>query len=416
MTQIKAQPFDCMQYMYSEVQVPLIRCCLHFDRMLDEKRLRQSLKILMNNNPILQCKLSVKKRQWIKMQWEINRYLQVIDCQHDWEMNLQHALLYSLKKDEPPLKLFLIHHDGIDTLCITVSHMICDGRGFIQLLYQLADCYRNLEWNDCKTFDLREYEQSRSFKQITKDMSTFEKLHIARKKGLISSKDTLVPIPLEAGQSSDYIVKKCINQEQLQKIIAFAKAHKAGLNDMIMTAYARALYREYGWTTVNLPCPVDLRRFLKKNDNIGICNLTGNYFCSVKIELKDHFTDTLQQVSSQMQDQKKDNICLGGPILLHFLYRFLPYRILRKIFYKASPIPVTSYTNLGILDDKKLDFGSSIVEDAYIVTAKKKPPYYQLSISTFKNKCMLTSCFCGTRINFEKINRLMDVIVDELSL
>lgn len=88
--------------------------------------------------------------------------------------------------------------------------------------------------------------------------------------------------------------------------------------------------------------------------------------------------------------------CLKGPMLYNLLFRMLPFRTIKKMFYKISPVPVTSYSNLGLLDQTKFSFGDLAVEDAFLSTAVKNPPYFQVSISTYENCCTLTSSMYGT--------------------
>lgn len=184
---------------------------------------------------------------------------------------------------------------------------------------------------------------------------------------------------------------------------------------MILSAYMNALHTQFGWTDITLPCPVDLRRFSKTVEENSICNLTGNYFCHAKITNETSFEDILNMISEQMHAQKTSNNCLGGPIQFHLLYHLLPFRLLRKIFFLASPIPITSYTNLGLIEKNKLYFSQNEVKDAYIVTAIKQPPYFQITVSTFDNKCTLTSCLYANDCDQKTVLRLMDAIILEIN-
>jgi NRPS condensation-like uncharacterized protein len=195
---------------------------------------------------------------------------------------------------------------------------------------------------------------------------------------------------------------------------AFAKKYHASINDVFLTAYARALHEQFGWNDITIPSPVDLRRFGGERTKESVCNLAGNYYCNVQITQQENFTDTLQKVSAQMSMQKAGNECLKGPMLFHLLYKIMPYAILKKLFFRISPVPVTSYTNLGNIDEARLHFNGLQIKEAFFATAIKPVPYFQLTVSTFRNQCTLSSCTYAGGKDLKVIQGLMDQIMKQL--
>jgi NRPS condensation-like uncharacterized protein len=55
-------------------------------------------------------------------------------------------------------------------------------------------------------------------------------------------------------------------------------------------------------------------------------------------------------------------------------------------------VPVTSYSNLGVLNEERLRFAGGEIANASLATAVKRPPYYQLSLSTWRDTCTLSCC------------------------
>lgn len=92
----------------------------------------------------------------------------------------------------------------------------------------------------------------------------------------------------------------------------------------------------------------------------------------------------------QAVDLSAGDACLKGPILFHMLASLLSFESLEKAFFKLGGIPIVSYSNLGILDEKRLAFGTRGIESAFIATALKHPPSFQLSVSTFRGSCTMT--------------------------
>ena len=64
---IKGQPFDYMQYMYSFVQNPIIRGCIRFNGKLQGSKLRHAIEELALTYPILLCKYKVQKKHGLQI-------------------------------------------------------------------------------------------------------------------------------------------------------------------------------------------------------------------------------------------------------------------------------------------------------------------------------------------------------------
>lgn len=418
---LTAQPFDSMQYMYNSVQMPLIRCYIQFYEKLDVDRLKQAISSMISQYPILNCKFEYKKRRWVGYSFHLDDYLSIISETNNAGNEDQTIFTLNLESD-PPFKVFLNRYESSDSLCIVVSHILCDGRGFIELLYLLAKLYSTPILKQDK-FLFGQLIPRCSFDQITQQISFKEKVQILKNKSEFSAKDTQKAIPLTGNAIEPFLVVRTLDQETYLAVRSYAKKHNASVNDVILAVYMRVLHKQFGWSDITLPCPVDLRRFSKhvkepdKDISIehNICNLTGNYFCHATITKDTTLEEIIRTVSSQMIAQKTSNHCLKGPIQFHLLYRFLPKGILRRIFFGASPIPVTSYTNLGLIEKEKLHFSESEIEDAYIVTATKQPPYFQISVSIFDDKCTFTSCLYADYEDQIIVKNLMDSLVSELN-
>lgn len=411
---MKAQPFDVMQYFYSLVQPPLIRCCIRFDRKLEQNRLRTALERLLIVYPILKCTYHSNKREWIEADFSESDYLSIVTAESGDEKVIREKLLSTLEIGiDPPIRFWVMGGQEKDTLCVIVSHLVCDGRGFEQLLYAFATFYSTVDTVERMDNDKRICRR-RDFRQITDQFMFHEKRKILHSKALIPAGDTQRAILLGGDSANSTILTRTVSAEMFLRVHSFAKHYHASINDMFLTAYARSLHEQFGWNDITIPSPVDLRRFGGEKTKESVCNLTGNYYCKVQIGQQETFVTTLQKVSAQMRMQKEGNECLKGPMLFHLLYKIMPYAILKKVFFRISPVPVTSYTNLGNIDETRLHFKGTEIEDAFLATAMKPVPYFQLTVSTFRNQCTLTSCTCAEGKNLEVIQGLMDRIIIQI--
>lgn len=423
---IKAQPFDTMQYFYSRVQDPLIRCCIRFDGKIEKSKVMMSIKRLMYAYPVTRCRFDLKKQEWIESSFSTKDYLSIIDADDILNDTIYEGVNYSnndtrnniIEKQilssvrigiEPPVKFVLIRCHENDIICIIASHLLCDGRGFEQILYSFAEFYSRSNQDEVSDIYVR-----REFGQITKNISLKSKIKILHSKSLPIPDGVKEELPLMGKSGEAKLLIRQLDSVIFSKIHDYAKSNGASINDVILTAYVKSLHDLLGWNGVSIPCPVDLRRF-SNNSNSSVCNLTGNYYCRVKVSTDETFDELLKDISMQMRRQKQDTNCLKDPLLFHLLYHLLPNKILEKIFFKIASVPKLSYTNLGKIDEKKLIFANVPVKEAFIATATKPVPYFQLTVSTFKNVCTLTSCTCAEGKDLDLITSLMDNIYKQFT-
>lgn len=411
---IKAQPFDCMQFFYGKVQEPRIRCLIRFQDHISETALKGAAGLLINAIPLIGCVFNENLHCWEKRVFTADDIVSMVNVS---EVDEGAALKYLLTgidhTREPQVKMLLVREKTNDTLCVIINHMISDGGGFKEFLYLFSALYSKCE-NDAGYDGKTEIFGERSLSQLLRNLRFKGKLNILFSKSGSQKADPAMIMPIRGGSANPMIVMTCIEKEQFDVIHSFAKNRHASVNDVLLTAYIRALHRVTGCNKITVPCPVDLRKYRKADQRCGICNLTGNYICSVEIPPDATFDDTLRKVSIQMQNQKSSSVCLKGPMLFHMMFHVLPFNTMRKLFYKISPVPVTSYTNLGILDDAKLSFGNHMIDNAFISTAVKKAPYFQLSVSTCQKRCTLTSSLYGTEEDRKFISDFLSWIKNEL--
>lgn len=413
---IKAQPFDCMQYFYGAVQEPRIRCQIRLHGHMSEAALRKAVNLSLEAVPLIGCVFDEELHCWKKCGFTDRDIVQLIEGAKEDDGTVLQYLLKSIDHTrEPQLKIFLVREEKWDTLCIIINHMVCDGASFKEYLYLLCDLYSKCEMDP--NYDKKpEAAGERSLNQLLRNLSLREKLDILSSKSNSQKPDPAMIMPIKGDPTNPIIVMTHIEKERFDAIRSFAKARNASVNDVLLTAYVRALQQATGCRRITVPCPVDLRKYKSVGQRCGFCNLTSNYWCNVEIRSGEGFEETFQKVSDQMLAQKASNECLKAPMLFHVMCRLLPFETVRKLFYKVSSVPVTSYTNLGILDDDKLRFGSHVPYDAFISTAVKKAPYFQLSISTYRGCCTLTSSMYGTENDRKFIGGFLEQITNGINI
>lgn len=394
----RAEAFDIMQYFYRSVHKPLIHCFIHFTGHIDEIVLKAAVTQSLEAIPQIGCcfDTSTSRPCWRVHGFTGEDIVKVSACQDENQKEQAMKLLSSAIdiKREPQLKIFVVKGQTCDMLSIMINHMICDGAGFKEYLYLLAGLYTKLEQHIKSSMDLAYHTRSEG--QLFQNLGFREKTNILFSKVKIPKQEKQIGINLEGDKRNPFFVTCQISKDKFKMIKMYTRSKGVTLNDIVIAAYIRSLSRKTGNDRIILPCPVDLRKYLSEGKPHGICNLTSNYICDITVNKKDTFYDTMMQVSHQMKKQKENKNHLKPIMLLEFVFHIVPFRILQKSFHKLFTIPVVSYTNLGIIDKKSLQFGNTDIMEAFLTGAVKYVPYFQIAISTFDDNCTISCNLHGT--------------------
>lgn len=397
MKKYDVQPLDLMQFINTKYHEPFIHERIEFSGKLDEERFVNSINTLICAFPILKCRYDSKENTFVERDSLTGKELLRADCNG----GRNKILTESLDMSEKLIQFTLSEN----TLYITVSHLVCDGAGFKQLIYLLCDIYNG-------SFDgNHEFLMERNFSQLTKSLKrqtgmTFQML--LSMAGNYKNK----PIYAKAAAESIDVVEKTIPKEIMHKVHTVAKKQGATLNDVFLAAYARALCKQYRLNKVNIPCTVDLRKYTK--NKTGIANLTGTYNLNIKISGGEPFSKTLTAVSASMQKQKKTQNDIAGPMLLVSKYESSTLEGFLKLYGGMNTGAFTDYTNLGVLDNKRLRFNGTTIENAVGYSGLNKAPCFQIAVSSFKGETTISSLFQCAESEREKADLLMDAIVSEI--
>lgn len=294
-------------------------------------------------------------------------------------------------------------HDGLHII-IGISHILCDGNGFLQYLYLLADLYNG---NPISSIIKNDRNIAPYLKKIRIGKNT-EQTRVNRRKIFHSLRFT-------SDGTTPFCLYETINIDDLRKLKEKAVKYQSTLNDVFLSAYARVLAKLQHVETVKIPCPVDLRRFRQEREVLTIGNFTG-IFRKIPIEIKKNvtFTETLQQVHFEMELQKAHLRCFIGIPALYTAHRIMPLSIIRTICKMTYHVASTSYSNIGVIDDTKLSFSDCEIETCFITGSYRMTPDFQLSISTFKNECTLNCTIIGDNERKEKCQEILNLVKDEL--
>lgn len=389
---------------------------LHFVATLAEKldldRFKQAINFSANVFPLIRSGFNETKSQayWEDKGYTADDMMKLLETSNT-DKDVNEFICKEIDaQNGPQLKIEVIRNDKNDTLCVLINHMLCDAAGFKQYLYMLSDIYSNMKENS------NYFPTSISNRRISQILNAFslrDKLKIIFSKNDMFSLDK-TKFELEGNLNNPFIEIRTISKDSFCKIKAYGKKYGATVNDVILTAYLRLLSRIFG-RVVTTTCTVDMRKYLPDRRADGICNLCTNLTCNIGSEIGTEFEKTLIKVKMAMDKEKSNIACVKSINILEKIFDIFPYKLARDIIKKRFTNPLIAFTNIGILDKKKLVFGEAEITQAYMTGSIKYSPYFQLAISTFDDQATLSVNLYGTQSDRNIISSFLNKLVQELN-
>jgi len=395
-----------------------IRSIIRFESQLDLATFEKAVALSVQMIPIIGCRFveSRSKSYWQKLPDDINDHL--VDFLETDDTISEINKYLSKKPDEfigPQIRIGVIRSEGKDTLCIVLNHMVFDGSAFKEYLYLLGQLYTRI--TEKKTaVENKQISRERSFDQVFKQFNLGNKIRLVLLHQNTKRKqdDPHFPRALNGNREPIFILHE-LPQNKFFRLKLYGKENNVTINDIVLSAYYRALYKIIkvpDGKSLNIPCMVDLRRYLPTNNPISFCNLSS--MIETKCEYMKNFEDTVQTISMRMNNNKKKYPGLNGLGMLSVIYRMMPYSWFKEFMIRQFSYPKITITNLGIIDSNKLRFINNEVKEAIILTALKYSPYFQLAFSTFKDVLTFSVSLYGTKADRDTMKEFFEILDEEL--
>jgi len=410
----RAVPWDILQHLFKTEKIN--NHVLHFSGTFspvpDFSRLNHAVQLLADAFPLVRCNLVMSSIHpyWADKGYTAEDILQCIETK-EIRKQWQRVMLQEIDPETgPQMKLALLKTEGTALLCGIINHMVCDAAGFKELLYRLCFLYTGLEKGN--HIPNPSMIKSRTVGQVFRTFPLKKRIGILRHRGNLNTGGNL-SFTLEGDNDSPFIEIRKIPGARFSAIKNYARLQGATVNDVVMTAYIRALSGIFGKMDI-IPCALDIRRFLPTGQTAGICNLVTNIPCNTGVCLPGSFKDTLSQVKNCMDGHKNDPCSMKNLILMEYLFTALPCFIAIPVLKKLFHNPPIAFTNIGILDTQKLSLGSSKMTEGFMTGSIKYRNYVQVSLSTFADEAVFCVNQYGTQTDRKTVASLLDAIIAEL--
>ncbi|MDE6372283.1 MAG: hypothetical protein K2L61_01925 [Clostridia bacterium] len=421
MKKLKAELWDKVQYIFRNYYDRMVHASVMYDGEVDLDILRKSIYRVVEHFPILR---STFRSSAVNPCWKVNEDYTVeemaskVICD-DIQAS---ALAYLAKEISYKAKFqfeIVVHYSrGQSAISMLVNHMCLDGTDFKYFVSKIIEGY-NLIARGGDIADLELKNGSRGYAQIYKDKS--EEDAKAAKNLYKNISRTGVKNKFDFSDEKDCSTRfnfKKLSSETVQALKVKGKQLGATLNDVFMTAYARAISTRLAPSEdkrLVVTSMKNLRDHIDSKSSENITNLTGFMPC-VLDELGETFGDTLRIVSEKNKHSKEDKFCgLYGIPLLALAFRLFPYSIAEFAIKLGYENPLIGMSNIGIIPEEYVELDGLKCVDTFMTGATKFKPYIQLTSTTFKG--VTTLCIaqkCGDE-DERRIRQLLDAIEVELN-
>jgi NRPS condensation-like uncharacterized protein len=221
-----------------------------------------------------------------------------------------------------------------------------------------------------------------------------------------------------------------LSQRSLELIHQYGKSRGATVNDLILTAFYRAMFRisnpVYG-VPMDISSTIDLRRYLPEHETQAIRNFSGGFITKVAGKMHEPFGGTLTRVMHETKKIKEAlpglNNAMGSEYAerASFTYFNNYFKSILQISEIKAQYPNTignvcypGLSNLGDISSSLIRFGKNVVIDAYIIPPAVRAPGFLLLISSYNDILTLSTGYYRGSILQRDMDRILNMVKNEL--
>ncbi|WP_439876489.1 condensation domain-containing protein [Bacillus mycoides] len=426
-------PQDRMNYilgLYSADQQ--INAVLYFPVGISKKILEQSVRITLQLQPVLNSQFVENDiPYWEEHSSATNSPICLFAEGNDQELEIMAIDFIKEPGDRiqgPMIQTKLLRGTTTDILVVKLSHLCSDGAGVKEYINLLGAIYTQLSLGLSKNQIIKEFgegnesfrDQSHVFKYAgISDIKSAYRLNQEQQASLWS-----FPSQPNKNNSPQMSVQR-LSHEQSLRLIQWTKAQQATLNDVIMTAYFRALshftvYAEPRTSEKMIGLTIDLRRYLPNYTTGAICNLSGMEMPVIKMEDDESFNQTLVRIKQSMDKIKSQNPGLSSAAGMELLAG-MKLSVVKEMYNQQYEqalqmgMALPLLTNFGVIADEPIQFGEVQAEDGYMTSPIMYAPFFSMGASFYNGRLTFTIGYHTPDTSKEKVDKFLESVVNQLS-
>jgi len=315
----------------------------------------------------------------------------------------------------PQLRLCWLEADS-PAAAITLNHMVSDAAGFKACLYFLCETYSRLAADPA--YVPPRVDGDRSPSEVIRRFSLASRIRsILTEGGDNRAGDRTFPMEASA-TDAPFIATRRIARERTSAVRAYARGRGATLNDALLTAFYRCLFRALDvpqGATLVIPIMVDMRRYLgQSGELVSLTNLSSMAATSLECRADEPFDATLARVKATTEDKKSRAIGVNSLFKLDLVFRLCGDARANRILRRRLEYPLICMTNIGVVDEARLSFAGVRPSDVFMCGSIKYKPYFQLALSIYRDEITLSSNLYGGDEDRRRVEALLKDVEAEL--
>ena len=375
---------------------------LCFEHRLDEQRLARALELLLDAQPILGCRLVTEKKKvyWKRLgrPWPDIFFFAANPAEFD---SFRNRPIDSRRG--PQISACLLRAADGDRLLVKVTHQVCDAGGLSDIVAQLSHIYTHLAKNP--SYEPRpNIHGARHFGQIMRHLPwyiypvlffLFLRTTLSYQIPKISH---ALQVPVGPPAPFTFVIRH-LPPGLFTRLAAYGRLHQATVNDLMITAFYRALLKKEAWdgkAALRIQTTVDLRRwYIPSGKAEGICNLSTYEHINLGRDPGDNFGATLSRVSAITRRKKSGWIGLSELCTVP-LAGLAPYAFMVQAGEKLLQERISSrnypsgLTNLGMIQPESVLFDGHPAM-GWILPPVVYPPVLYIGFSGYGNNLTLSA-------------------------
>ncbi|MFZ5643690.1 MAG: condensation domain-containing protein [Bacillota bacterium] len=391
-----------------------------FEGHLCQELLAKSFRLTMDIEPVLGCRFDEQPESacW-KRRTDLD-YLNLCPVleteQPEKELRDFIALPTDSRKD-PLVQAKIFRTQCRDILCIKMDHACSDGGGLKEYVYLLSEVYNH----QCSQ---RPYPVPLNPTRC--DGRRFLKQFGIEDPSQAWDPSQTPPGPIWSFPCKSYrntgpaFIKRSISRHLFHSMKAFAEQQRVTINDLLLTAYYRALFK-LSRMPENQPAPVmvtvDLRQYMPEGSQIRAVNFSSAFNVLLPYIEGESFLESLRHVARLTSNLKESHGEIPIAVILE-LYGIMGLSEARRWFESArkqsidTNLATPHLSNIGVIN--KLIFGNLSAAEGYIVTPAMYAPGFMLGASTYSHVLTLVVNYYTSDIEEELVQSFLNYMVSGL--
>lgn len=409
-----------------------IQTVLKLDGRVDFDKLIRAARLSVDEEPVLGCRfIESDPPYWKRILDYDEERLCSIEVTNDHERAVKLFIESPLDMDKDlNLKIKLIRLEGYDTICIKINHACCDGAGVKEYIQLLSKIYSSIDQENGSYIPNSRIGGRKDQDKLFDALGI--KHPVAGWNPLKDAPRTVWGFPWKQGRLNATRFKVCrLPQEQLDILSEYGRSKGATVNDLILTAYYRAMFEfsqpPYG-VPMDISTTIDLRRYIPDQKSEAIRNFSGGFRTGIARKVNEPFEGTLSRVVHATK-KIKDGLpglqnAKGGELveMLNFPMINAYFRLISQdsVFMSQMPFSISNMcctpglSNLAYISRSLLKFGENVVTDAYILPPAIRAPGLLLLACTYNSTLILSFGYYKGSLRQKDADRLLNKIRKEL--